>query len=627
MNQRILHLALLLGGAAVLGAAFASHPATARGVQPDVCTSSSACVDGTNTAAGPGVSGTAVANHAVIGYTKTPSSAGGRSGVNAYNNYTNGVGIYATSTNGVALQGTTVDGTGVLAQGISSQAEGLYVESDSTNNPAVYAYGGSSLIPTMVIVGGTSSGTGGLMDLIGTVNGALLVNDQSNAFFHGLVYTAGPCSGGCDEPRGRRMLSSAPRSARPTMEDVGEGRLHNGSAQIRFDPSFANVIDEGAGYSVLLSAEGPTSGDLFVSRKSAAGFDVAEAGAGRSNAPFAYRIIAHPYGVSATTLRAPQTSRPATSSAGTGRPSRVPRIEATRREMLQPDTNCSSPGPCVAGRNAGTGYGMSASSTKHALKGTVTGGSGFAGVYGQDNSTDGGTADSGVTGESNKYRGIDAAAFGQPAIVGTSQTGTGVLAISTPCFGCSFAPALTAYAPNTSAATIVVQGGDSNDTSGTALDAEHSDTTPAFVVDNAGNVHVYGQVYTGGGCSGGCARAGYAVPRSSVPTMEDSGSARLANGQAIVRFDQAWKRTIDPSAGYVVFVSAEGETRGLYVTDRTPEGFAVHENTGGRSNLPFSYRVVATPYGAHLARLPMIHVAHGPAVDVPAGRRRPRVRY
>jgi hypothetical protein len=44
---------------------------------------------------------------------------------------------------------------------------------------------------------------------------------------------------------------------------------------------------------------------------------------------------------------------------------------------------------------------------------------------------------------------------------------------------------------------------------------------------------------------------------------------------------------------YHVFPVANGDCKGLYVSNRTGSGFTVHELQGGTSNIGFSYRVVA----------------------------------
>lgn len=92
------------------------------------------------------------------------------------------------------------------------------------------------------------------------------------------------------------------------------------------------------------------------------------------------------------------------------------------------------------------------------------------------------------------------------------------------------------------------------------------------------------------------------------PTLEDDGEAQLVNGVARVALDPAFGATIDRST-YMVQVTPEGMTRGvLCVAQRTPSGFVIQENMGGRSTVPFSYRIVAKPYGSTAPRLPIASV-------------------
>jgi hypothetical protein len=84
--------------------------------------------------------------------------------------------------------------------------------------------------------------------------------------------------------------------------------------------------------------------------------------------------------------------------------------------------------------------------------------------------------------------------------------------------------------------------------------------------------------------------------------FEDFGRARLTGGRVQVRLDPdfaALVRTDD----FHVFLTAEGETRGLYVADRSDTGFEVREQRGGDGDVPFSYRVVARRRDVDAGRL------------------------
>jgi hypothetical protein len=85
--------------------------------------------------------------------------------------------------------------------------------------------------------------------------------------------------------------------------------------------------------------------------------------------------------------------------------------------------------------------------------------------------------------------------------------------------------------------------------------------------------------------------------------FEDAGSGRLSNGVAIVRFDPAFSQTINPNVEYHVFLTPKGVCTGLYVSDERADGFEVHEQPGGNSNIAFDYRIMARRKGFESVRM------------------------
>lgn len=153
---------------------------------------------------------------------------------------------------------------------------------------------------------------------------------------------------------------------------------------------------------------------------------------------------------------------------------------------------------------------------------------------------------------------------------------------------------------------------------GTIIDAQNAASTSVFSLDDSGNLTIAGKITTSGSCSIGCAPphgAGRHVvsysPQESQPTMEDFGEGQLVNGQAHILLDAAYANVIQGGTNYLVFIAPEGDSRGLYVTQKSPSGFAVRENGGGHTTLAFSYRIVAKPFGDASPRLPVLTtVAH-----------------
>jgi len=82
----------------------------------------------------------------------------------------------------------------------------------------------------------------------------------------------------------------------------------------------------------------------------------------------------------------------------------------------------------------------------------------------------------------------------------------------------------------------------------------------------------------------------------SAPSVEDFGEAQLVNGQASVLLDRSYASTIDQNRSYLVFITPEGENRGLYVAAKSLQRFVIREAMGGHSTLAFQYRIVAHPY-------------------------------
>jgi hypothetical protein len=99
---------------------------------------------------------------------------------------------------------------------------------------------------------------------------------------------------------------------------------------------------------------------------------------------------------------------------------------------------------------------------------------------------------------------------------------------------------------------------------------------------------------------------------STSATIEDFGTAQLVHGVGSVKIEPTFASTVDRNDAYYVFLTPLGDTRGLYVSLKTPSGFQVRETQGGRSSLGFDYRIVAHPADAGSGRLPSAPVSKTP---------------
>lgn len=77
--------------------------------------------------------------------------------------------------------------------------------------------------------------------------------------------------------------------------------------------------------------------------------------------------------------------------------------------------------------------------------------------------------------------------------------------------------------------------------------------------------------------------------------FEDFGTGKLVNGEAYVKIDELMSDHIfvDESHPMKVFIQLEGDCKGVYVTEKTKNGFKVKELQNGKSNVSFSWNMVA----------------------------------
>ena len=73
--------------------------------------------------------------------------------------------------------------------------------------------------------------------------------------------------------------------------------------------------------------------------------------------------------------------------------------------------------------------------------------------------------------------------------------------------------------------------------------------------------------------------------------FEDFGTAKLKAGRTVIKLDADFAKVIK-RGDYRVFLTPEGDCRGLYVQRKGAASFEVCELAGGKSNVTFSYRIV-----------------------------------
>jgi hypothetical protein len=289
----------------------------------------------------------------------------------------------------------------------------------------------------------------------------------------------------------------------------------------------------------------------------------------------------------------------------------VSSVSIVRAERANPEKSktytCSSGTACLEGSSTGSNtwgvYGLAAVAD---------------GVHGVTNSTNGNSGTSGISnGTSGQGHGVYGRSSNGQGVYGTSSSNNGVEGHST---------------ASGSSGVAGIQRGTSSG-SGDGVYSESADTTNLYEALEAkadsANTYIFEgyNASTNGlctidydatlACTGGAdvknvrtrhtnANGQHVLAyaaESATATIEDVGTARMAGGVANVAIDPAFASVMD-HRWYYVFLTPLGDTRGLYVSQKTPSAFQVRESQGGRSRLEFDYRIVAHPLDAKNDRLP-----------------------
>jgi hypothetical protein len=105
--------------------------------------------------------------------------------------------------------------------------------------------------------------------------------------------------------------------------------------------------------------------------------------------------------------------------------------------------------------------------------------------------------------------------------------------------------------------------------------------------------------------------------------FEDFGEAKLSKGKAKVTLAADFAGSVKTNQ-YHVFLTAYGDSNGLFIAQRTAKGFEVREQNGGRSTIRFSYRIVAHRKDVDPKRMAKIRLPHLQKLASPVAMPRPR---
>lgn len=177
---------------------------------------------------------------------------------------------------------------------------------------------------------------------------------------------------------------------------------------------------------------------------------------------------------------------------------------------------------------------------------------------------------------------------------GKSGSSAGIAALTTVDNGYS----LVSYS-NSANSTVRAENDVSGNSSAPVFVA--TGTSGSCVITVSGDLTCTGTVTPAVPVNGGAKKVALYGMQSAKNWFEDAGSGQLSNGSAMVHLENTFAETVNTGVEYHVFLTPNGDSKGLYVTQKSP--FEVHELGGGTSNVAFDYRIMAKRRGYEKVRL------------------------
>jgi hypothetical protein len=264
----------------------------------------------------------------------------------------------------------------------------------------------------------------------------------------------------------------------------------------------------------------------------------------------------------------------------------------------------------VYGSGTGTtGYGVDGHGTYMGVKGIGTATSGTSiGVYGQTSDTEG----FGVQGASPNI-----GVYGTSA--GSSNTGVGfgitagVWGDTGGSPGATFTGVYGTADDNVAGLFINDTGSETGtptvaitnltSTKGGLVLSTYSGIGDGCTIDTEADLTCTGTVKGAVQIDGGARKVSLYAMQSAENWFEDAGSGQLSSGSASIALDPTFAQTVNLGVDYHVFLTPNGDCKGLYVSQKSATSFEVHELGGGNSSVAFDYRIMAKRSGYENPRL------------------------
>lgn len=240
----------------------------------------------------------------LLGVTGSTMTTGDATGVWGQTASRGGTGVYGYATS------TTAGGQpeGVYGRANNATGFGLIARNNNTSGTGI-AVAGNGLGGNYLVTGSGLASTGNTTGLFsyytspGTGSGIIIQDAFTNQWdigaYLGPPYTyykiigPGTVSTIVKDLDGERVTMYCPEAPEVLFQDYGVGQLSNGKAHIALDPILTKniIVSEEHPLKVFVQLEGNCKG-VYVTNKSASGFDVIELQGGTSDVPFSWSIAA-----------------------------------------------------------------------------------------------------------------------------------------------------------------------------------------------------------------------------------------------------------------------------------------------------------------------------------------------
>ncbi len=225
--------------------------------------------------------GAAIDAVGAIGIRTTSNTATG-SGISSYLNATSGAAGAFNGTGNNTLQIRTPGNATTLTAGLGAKGNsvGSYGEFTLTTGTAFSGFSSAYNVYTYfcAIIGGS-------------YYDAYRTNNSNSSYFANVIGSGSNVT--TIEHKNKTHVMAAISAPQDLFQDFGTGQLQNGRVHITLDPILSSniLVDENNPIKIFIQLEGECNG-VYVTNKSASGFDVVELNQGQSNTPFSYSISA-----------------------------------------------------------------------------------------------------------------------------------------------------------------------------------------------------------------------------------------------------------------------------------------------------------------------------------------------